>query len=433
MVEKIFNVSTSDSTSYRTLRVLSNEYGRRLAGTRVSLRAIHYIKSVMEQSGFDTVYLQDCMVAHWDRGDQEIGEIISGRNGQKRVTVSALGNSVATPPLGISAEVVEVKSFEELDSLGSRAITGKIVFFNKSMTYPDDDPYVGYGSVVGLRFSGASVASRYGAVAVLVRSVTASIDTFPHTGVMRYGDEAVRIPALAISTKHADILSQWLENDPRLKFYMKANCQMLKDEVSYNVIGEVRGTRYPDEIITVGGHIDTWDNTPGAHDDGAGCVQSIDVWRILKQTGYSLQRTLRVVMFIDEEMNQRGGSKYAELARANNEKHILAIESDGGAGAPIGFSFDADSLSFCKIQKLSVLLEPYHANLFVNEGSGVDIEFLKGINNVILATLYADPAHYFDYHHSGFDTFQSIDYTSLQHGAAAMASLVYLVDRFGVN
>lgn len=433
MVKKIFNVSTSDSTSYRTLSVLSGEFGSRLAGTKVSLGAIHYIKNLMEHSGFDTVYLQECMVAHWDRGDQEIGEIISGRNGQKRVSVSALGNSVATPPTGISAEVVEVKSFEELDSLGSRAITGKIVFFNKPMTYPEDNPYEGYGSVVGFRFSGASVASRLGAVAVLVRSLTASIDTFPHTGVMRYGDEAFRIPALAISTKHADILSEWLENDPRLKFYMMANCQMLNEEISYNVIGEVRGTKYRDEIITVGGHIDTWDNTPGAHDDGAGCVQSIDVWRILKQIGYRPQRTLRVVMFIDEEMNQRGGRKYAELAKLKNEKHILAIESDGGAGAPLGFSFDTDSATFGKVQRLNKLFEPYDANLFVNEGSGVDIEFLKGINNVILATLYADPTHYFDYHHSAYDTFDKIEFNSLQHGAAAMASLVYLVDKYGVN
>jgi hypothetical protein len=432
-IKKIFESATTDTTAYHTLRILSKEYPYRLSGTAISAEGIGYIKGVMEKSGFDTVYLQECYVAHWKRGEQEVGKIISKKMGTKDVNICALGNSVGTPHDGIKASVVEVSSFEELDQLGEKNIKGKIVFYNKAMEYASGNPYEGYGSVVGFRFAGASAASRYGAIAVLVRSVTASIDTFPHTGVMRYENTSEHIPAMAIATKHANLLSSWLKDDPKLQVYIKADCQMLSDEIGYNVIGEVRGSKHPDEIITVGGHFDTWDNTEGAHDDGAGCVQSIDVLRIFNAIGYKPARTLRVVMFIDEEMNQRGGRKYAEVAKQKNENHIFAFESDGGAGKPLGFSFDLDSARFAKISSYRTLFEPYGAGVFVNEGAGVDIEFLKQSHNAALATLYADPTHYFDYHHSGFDTFETIDYKSLQQGGAAMAALIYLVDKYGVN
>jgi len=429
VISDIFKAAQSDTTAYHTLRVLSSEYGNRLAGTPISGESIKYMKRVIEGSNFDTVYLQECKVAHWSRGEKEEGYAISKNLEKKRLVVCTLGNSVGTPSNGIKAEVVAVKSFDELKTLGDK-VKGKIVYFNKPMDQSKINSFEAYGEVVGFRFAGASVAARYGAIAVLVRSCTTAIDTFPHTGVMRYFETPKEIPAFSISTVHSNLLDQLLVDDPKLKVYLKSDCKFLPEETSYNVIGEVRGSEFPKEFITVGGHIDSWDNTDGSHDDGGGCVQSIDVWRIFHELGYKPKHTLRVVMFIDEEMNQRGGRKYAEMAKLNNEKHLFALESDGGCDNPIGFSFETDSVRFGKAQVYNKLFEPYGSNLFVNGGSGVDIGFLKD-QNVVLAEMMADPTHYFDYHHSGFDTFDKINKTSLQQGSAAMASLIYLVDKYG--
>jgi len=432
IIADIFKTAGSDSTAYNVLRILSKSYPNRLSGTPISIKAIHYMKEAMEKENFDTVYLQECTVAHWDRGGQEIGTIKSNKVGNTRLSVCTLGNSIGTPNNGINAEIIEVKSFEELDKLGEKAIKGKIVFFNRPMDATKINSFEAYGEVVGFRFSGASVAAKYGAEAVLVRSVTTAIDTFPHTGVMRYEDTPKQIPAFAVSTIHANILSKQLIEDPKLIVHLKSNCKFLADEKSYNVIGEVRGSEFPNEIITVGGHLDSWDNTEGAHDDGGGCVQSIDVWHIFKKIGYQPKRTLRVVMFIDEEMNQRGGKKYAEEALLKNEKHLYAMESDGGCDKPIGFTFDTNESYLAKFRSYKHLFEPYGINVFVNEGSGVDIEPLKE-QNVVLGELIVDPTHYFDYHHSGYDTFERINFDYLQQGGAAMASLIYLVDKYGLK
>jgi len=431
VISDIFKTAQSDTTSYHTLRVLSSDYGNRLAGTPISVEAIHFMKKVMDGSNFDTVYLQECKVAHWYRGENEQGYAISKNSEKRRLVVCTLGNSVGTPTEGIYAEVVAVNSFDELSALGDK-VKGKIVYFNKIMDQSKINSFEAYGEVVGFRFAGASVAARYGAIAVLVRSCTTAIVTFPHTGVMRYFETPKEIPAFSISTVHANLLDQMLVDDLKLKVSLKSDCKFLPEETSYNIIGEVRGTEFPKEYITVGGHIDSWDNTDGSHDDGGGCVQSIDVWRIFHELGYNPKHTLRVVMFIDEEMNQRGGRKYAELAKQNNEKHLFALESDGGCDRPIGFSFETDSISFIKVQVYSKLFEPYSSNRFVNGGSGVDIGFLKD-QNVVLAEMMADPTHYFDYHHSGYDTFDKINKTSLQQGSAVMASLIYLVDKYSLK
>jgi len=432
IIADIYKDANSDTTLYHALRVLSNDYPNRLCGTPISIKAIEYMKYEMENKNFDTVYLQECTVAHWDRGVKEIGTIKSSKFGETRLSVCALGNSVGTPDNGLNAEILEVKSFEELESLGSQAIKGKIVFFNRRMDPSKVNSFEAYGEVVGFRFSGASVAAKYGAIAVVVRSVTTANDTFPHTGVMRYKDTPKEIPAFSVSTIHADILSKQLVEDPTLKLFLKSECKFLADEKSYNIIGEVKGIEFPDEIITVGGHLDSWDNTSGAHDDGGGCVQSIGVWRIFNEIGYEPKRTLRVVMFMDEEMNQRGGRKYAEEAKQKNEKHIFALESDGGCDRPLGFSIETSPDNFSKVQIYSKLFEPYGVNVFVNGGSGVDIGFLKE-RNAVLAELIADPQHYFDYHHSGYDTFEHIDKDFLNQGSATMASLIYLVDKYGLK
>ena len=390
------------------------------------------MKGVMEKENFDAVYLQECTVAHWERGGKEVGVIKSLKLGETILSICALGNSVGTSINGLKAEVVEVKSFAELDKLGEKVVKGKIVFFNKAMNPDKVNSFAAYGEVVPFRFTGASVAARYGADAVVVRSVTTANDTFPHTGVMRYENTPRQIPAFAISTVHADILSKQLADDPKLNLFLKSDCKFLADAKSYNVIGEVRGVEFPNEIITVGGHIDTWDITEGAHDDGGGCVQAIAVWKIFHAIGYKPKRTLRVVLFMDEEMNQRGGKKYAEEARLKNKKHLFALESDGGCDRPLGFTFDTKEKYLTKFQGFRNLFEPYGVNVFVNEGSGVDIEFLKK-QNAVLGGLAVDPAHYFDYHHSGYDTFEHVNKDYLNQGSAAMASLIYLVDKYGLD
>lgn len=432
IIADIFKTTSSDTTSYHTLRILSKNYPNRLCGTPISIKAIEYMKTVMESAKFDTVYLQECTVAHWDRGGEEIGTIRSSKGGNTRLSVCTLGNSVGTPEKGVNAEVVEVKSFEELDKLGINAIKGKIVFFNRPMDKNKINSFEAYGEVVGFRFAGASVAAKYGAEAVLVRSVTTAIDTFPHTGVMRYEDTPKQIPAFAISTIHADLLSKQLIEDPRLIVHLASRCKFLADEKSYNVIGEVKGSEFPNEIITVGGHLDAWDITEGAHDDGGGCVQSIGVWNVFRELNYRPKRTLRVVLFMDEEMNQRGGRKYAEEAKLKNENHLFAMESDGGCDKPMGFTFETSEEILAKISAYRDLFAPYGVNLFVNEGSGVDVGFLKE-QNAVLGELMVDPSHYFDFHHSGYDTFERVNKDYLNQGSATMASLIYLVDKYGLK
>ncbi len=432
-IKEIYAASNTDTVAYHSLRVLCKEYPNRLGGTANSIKAINFLREIMEKENFDTVYLQECIVKHWDRGEKEIGKAITSKGDELKLNVCALGNSIATPKGGISSEVVEVKSFEELEKLGKDFIKGKIVFFSRAMDSTKVNSFEGYGEVVGFRFSGAAVAARYGAEAVLVRSVTTRLDTFPHTGVMRYNDTIKPIPAFAISTVHANLLSKELAKEPKLKVFIKSDCKFLADEKSYNVIGEVKGSKFPNEVITVGGHLDSWDNTEGAHDDGGGLVQSIDVWRIFKKIGYKPEHTLKVVMFIDEEMNQRGGEKYAELAKLNGEKHIFAIESDAGCDRPIGFSFDLKESHQKQIYSYREYFEPYGATMFANEGSGVDIEFLKEGHDAVLCALITDPTHYFDYHHSGYDTFERINIDYLNQGSAAMASLIYLVDKYGIK
>jgi hypothetical protein len=432
VIADIYRTAGNDTSIYHTLQVLSKSYPNRLCGTPISIKAIEYLKGVMEKENFDKVYLQECSVAHWDRGEKEIGIIKSSKLGETKLAVCALGNSIGTPNSGIVAEVVSVTSFDELDKMGEKVVRGKIVFFSKPMDASKINTFEAYGEVVGFRFAGASAAAKYGAVAIIVRSVTTAIDTFPHSGVMRYDDTANEIPAFAVATAHADILSNQLAEDSKLTLYLKSDCKFLPDEVSYNVIGEVKGSEFPNEFITVGGHVDAWDIAEGAHDDGGGCVQSIGVWHTLRNLGYRPKHTLRVVMFMDEEMNQRGGRKYAEEAKLKNETHIFALESDGGCDKPLGFSIEADSVNFAKFKPFQKLFEPYGANVFVNGGSGVDIGFLKE-RNAVLAELIADPTHYFDYHHSGYDTFEQVNKDWLNQGSATLTSLIYLVDKYGLK
>ncbi len=432
-VQAIFDEALKNGHSYQMLEYLSTEIGQRLSGSPGAAAGVEWSRQVMEAYGFDSVWLQPVMVPHWVRGKKEVGRIVnSSKMGNVDINICALGGSIGTGPAGVSAQVVEVKDFEELKQLGNKGVQGKIVFFSRPMDPTKINTFAAYGGAVNQRGSGASEAAKYGAVAALVRSMGSNIEEYPHTGGMRYTEGVKKIPAVAISTMHAEMLSNLLKDDKALKVYIETHSEILEDAPSFNVVGELRGSTNPDEIIVVGGHLDSWDLAQGAHDDGAGCVQAIEVLRIFKAMGYKPKRTIRAVMFMNEENGLRGGTKYAELANLNKEKHIAAMESDRGGFTPRGFTMSATEEVKSKIRSWKPMLEPYGLTDFSQEGGGADIGPL-GPQGVALIGFLPDSQRYFNYHHTEEDTFDKVDKRELELGAASMASLIYLIDQHGLK
>ena len=430
-IKKIYQTALLDGQSYPWLAHLSNQIGGRLSGSLNAQRAVEWGKEELDALGLDRVWLQPVMVPKWIRGTFEYANIETSPGNTINVPVCALGGSIATPLAGIRAEVVEVQDFEELKTLGEEKVKGKIVFYNRPMQADLVNTFSAYSGCVDQRYSGAEEAARLGAVGVIVRSMNLRLDYYPHTGSMSYGDLPLRqrIPAAAISTNGAELLSSMLALNPALKFYLKQNCKNLPDVQSYNVIGEIKGTTSPDEIMVVGGHLDSWDLGDGSHDDGAGVVQSMEVLRLFKKINYRPKRTLRVVLYMNEENGQRGAAKYTEVAKRNKEEHVFALESDAGGFTPRGFSIDTTPEKLKTIQSWAPYFEPYLVHLFVKGGSGADVAPLKTNDNV-LAGLRPDSQRYFDYHHAANDTFDAINKRELELGAATMAAMVYLIDYF---
>jgi len=427
-INDIYNEALSNGKSYDWLEYLSNDIGHRLSGSVNAETAVKWGKEELSSIS-DKVWLQPVMVPKWVRGAPEYAHIESTDGKTISVPILALGGSISTPSIGIVANVVEVKSFDELDQLGEEKINGKIVFYNRPMNPTIINTFQAYGQSVNQRTQGAKYAAKYGAVGVIVRSMTTASDNFPHTGSMYYDDLPLnkRIPAAAISTNGADLLSSMLSLNKEVKFYFRQNSKNFPDQLSHNVIAEVRGSKSPDEIIVIGGHLDSWDVGDGSHDDGAGIVQSMEVIRILNSLGYKPNRTIRVVLFMNEENGLRGGNKYAEISRAKNENHFFALESDAGGFTPRGFSFDTSIEEFESIKSWVGYFKDYALDNFFIGGSGADIGPLKD-GKVILSGLRPDPQRYFDYHHSNSDTFDKINRRELELGAAAMTALVYLMD-----
>jgi carboxypeptidase Q len=431
-IRQIFDKALTEGKAYSDLDYLSNRIGQRLSGSPGAASAVEWSRQVMTDAGFDSVWLQPVMVPHWVRGQKEIGRVQKTKTRKSvNLDLCALGGSVGTGPDGINASVIEVKSFEELAGLGE-SVKDKIVFFNRPMDPTKINTFLAYGGAVNQRGGGASQAAKYGAKAVLVRSMGSNVDDYPHTGGTRYAQGLPKIPAFALSTRHAEMLSKMLANEKNLKVYLESHCEMLEDIPSFNVIGEIRGGEYKDQIIVVGGHLDSWDLGQGAHDDGAGCVQSIEVLRIFRSMGYKPKRTLRATMFMNEENGLRGGQKYAELALKNGEKHLAAIESDRGGFTPRGFTISADTMQRRKIQSWKPLLEAYGLTDFSQEGGGADIGPL-GPQGVALIGFLPDSQRYFTLHHTAQDTFDKVDKRELELGAASMAALVYLLDQHGLK
>ena len=429
-IATLYETSLTDGASYDWLDHLSNQIGGRLSGSLNAERAVQWGKEELDQMGLDRVYLQEVMVPKWVRGTFEYANIETSPGNTINVPICALGGSIATPAAGIRAGVVEVQSIDELKSLGREVIQGKIVFFNRPMNPTNIRTFEAYSDAVDQRTQGAAEASKYGAVAAVVRSMSLRLDDFPHTGATQYKGIPLsqRIPASAISTNGAELLSSMLKLNPDLRFFLKQNCKNYPDVLSHNVIGEIKGTEKPEEIIVVGGHLDSWDLGDGSHDDGAGIVQSMEVLRLFKKLNIKPKRTLRVVLFMNEENGLRGGEKYAAEAKRKGESHYFALESDSGGFTPRGFSFDCSNEQFQNLLPLFSYFEPYPVKEFTQGGSGADIGPLKD-GKVILAGLCPDSQRYFDYHHAANDTFDAINKRELELGAAAMAALVFLIDQ----
>ena len=431
-IKKIFNSVLKEGKSYEWLRDLTQNIGGRLSGSPEAAEAVVWGEKLMNQIGLDSVWLQPVMVPHWVRGEKESASYTS--NGiQKKVPICALGFSIPTPEKGISASVIEVQTLEEAAALGNK-MKGKIMFFNRPFDDTLLNTFSAYGGCVDQRVQGAAICGKFGAKGVIVRSMTNSIDDFPHTGTMTYNDlpRAQYIPAAAISSKAANALSTDLKKNPNLKFFFKQSCQTLPDAPSYNVVGEITGTETPENIFVVGGHLDSWDLGEGAHDDGTGIVQSLEVAYLFKKNKIRPKNTIRIVFFMNEENGTRGAKKYAALAKTNNENHIGGIESDAGGHTPRGFSIQANTANTKLLQSWKKLLGPYGLHDLDAGGSGADIAPLQG-ENVTLVGYRPDSQRYFDYHHTSRDTFDKVNKRELALGSASIASLVYLMDKYLYN
>ncbi|QTE22189.1 M20/M25/M40 family metallo-hydrolase [Polaribacter cellanae] len=431
-IKKLFNSALMDGKSYEWLRDLTTNVGGRLSGSPEAAKAVVWGEQLMKEVGLDSVWLQPVMVPHWVRGEKEIATYTTNGT-QKNVPICALGFSVATPKSGVLAEVIEVKSLEEAEALGDK-MEGKIVFFNRPFDNTLINTFKAYGGCVDQRVQGATVCGKYGAKGVIVRSMTNAVDDYPHTGTMSYGDlpKEKHIPTAAISSRAANILSDDLKRNPNLKFYFKQSCKTLPDTPSFNVVGEIRGTETPENIFVVGGHLDSWDLGDGAHDDGTGIVQSLEVAYLFKKNNIKPKNTIRVVFFMNEENGTRGAKKYAELAKLNKENHIGGLESDAGGHTPRGFSIDANDSNTGLLKSWKKLLAPYGLHDIEKGGSGADIGPLKG-ENVTLVGYRPDSQRYFDYHHTSTDTFDKVNKRELELGSASMASIVYLMDKYLYN
>ena len=434
ILKTIYKQSLTNGKSYDWLNYLSNQIGSRLSGSLGAEKAVAYTKKELDKLGLDKVWLQPVIVPKWVRGAKEFAFIETEPGKTTTVNICALGNSIATPALGIKAAVVEVKNFKELESLGTEKIKGKIVFYNRPMQANLINTFKAYDDCVNERYNGAVEAVKYGAVGVIVRSMNLRLDDLPHTGSMTYSDLPLdkRIPSAAISTNDAELLSTMLALDSSIKFYFKQNCKQLKNVQSYNVIGQITGSEFPNEYMVIGGHLDSWDLGDGSHNGGAGVVQSMDVLRLLKASGITPKRSIRVVLFMNKENGLNGGKKYATVAKQKNENHVFALESDSGGFSPRGFSFECSDSMFNQILSWKSLFKPYLIHYFVQGDSGEDVELLKNKTN-ILAGFRSDFQRYFDYHNASNDTFDAINKRELELGSAAITSLIYLFDKYGVN
>jgi len=425
---RIAKEALRSNNSYDMLEELCTNVGNRISGSPQAAKAVLWAKAKMEELGFENVHLEPVMVPHWVRGPVEEAYLLLPSGQREKLKITTLGGSIATPPEGITAEVIEVKSFDELQKLGIRA-KGKIIFFNRPMDRTQFQTFAAYGGAVDQRGRGAIMAAKAGGVAALVRSMTTRIDDSPHTGAMGYVDSVTKVPSAAISTRGAENLSKLLAQGISVRIQLKLSAQTLPDVESANVVGGLREMQIPNEVIVNGGHLDSWDIGYGAQDDGAGCVQTMEALRLLKKLDLRPKRTIRAVIFMNEENGDRGGIAYAAKDRPG-EKHIAALESDAGGFSPRGFGI-GDSLTYTKIAPWGPLLRFFGADQITRGGGGADIGPLAQ-KGVPMISLSVDSHRYFDVHHSENDNLASVNERELALGAAAMAILTYVMAQEGL-
>ena len=428
-IRTIYDLALTQSEAYENLRVLCKDIGHRLSGSEGADSAVVWGQRVLGKLELDTIYLQEITVPHWERGRKEKAYFYNEK-GKNMLDVCALGGSISTGMNQfIKGDLLEVKSLDEVNNLPESLVKGKIIFYNRPMDPKKISTFSAYGSCVDQRYSGAIEAAKKGAIAVIVRSMNVRQDDFPHTGSMAYEEGVDSIPAFAISTNGADYLSENVTKYDNLELNLKSFCKSYPDKISHNVIGEIKGSEFPDEYITVGGHLDSWDMGEGAHDDGAGVVQSIEVLHLLNLMNIKPKHSIRVVLFMNEENGNRGGKHYAERAAAKNEKHLMALESDRGGFSPRGFSVNGTEKQLNGIKKWVDLFEPYGIHEFKMGFAGVDINPLED-GKICLIGLSPDSQRYFDHHHSDNDVFEEVNKRELVLGAASMTSLIYLIDKY---
>lgn len=420
----------TNGKAYDNLRTLCKQAPARLSGSANAAKAVELTAAMLRAAGADTVYLQPCMVPHWERGAKEEC-YVSTPDGKVSLAVCALGLSVGTPASGLTAPVVEVGSFDELDKLGKKGLQGRIVFLNYPMNQAMVNTFAAYGDAVRYRALGPSQAAKYGAVGFVLRTLSTSQNDFPHTGTTRYDTTLPKIPAFAVSTNDAEKLSRMIRLGVIQHMFMKASCRMLPDAPSFNVIGEIRGSEHPDDIVTVGGHLDSWDLAEGAQDDGAGIVQSIEVIRTLKAMGIRPSRTVRAVMFMNEENGGRGGKAYADHAAEDGLQYVFGLESDNGGFTPRGFSIGAKGPQLKKFTDWAPLFEPYGVYEWKVGGGGADVDPLVKAKAVV-GEILPDSQRYFDFHHAANDVFEAVNRRELLLGALNMTALIYLVSKYGI-
>ena len=440
MIKKISDEILTNGKAYDNLHYLTKQIGGRLSGSSQMVKAEKWGVALMKESGADKAWLQECMVPHWVRGGKDKAEVtyndaVTGaRNvltSHKQLDVLALGNSEGTKNKDLTAKVILVNSFDELEKKKD-SLKGMIVFYNYKFNPTYVQTFRSYGEASQYRGGGPSRAAKYGAIGVIVRSMSHSTDNNPHTGATRYDTTYAKIPALAVGLRDADWLSDQIQKNKIISLTIKTNAHFLPDTIGHNVIGELTGSEFPDEIITIGGHLDSWDPAEGAHDDGAGVVHTIEILRAFKTLGYKPKHTIRFVLFMNEENGLRGGAKYAQEAKEKNEKHIFALESDAGGFTPRGFSFGGSPEQLKKLQSWVPLLYPYGVYEITNGGGGADIGPLNRTFKTPVAELGPDSQRYFDYHHARNDVFENVNKRELELGAVNMAALIYLIDKYGL-
>jgi hypothetical protein len=430
-IRKVYDEALLRGRAYEDLRELCKNIGHRLSGSAEAAMAVKWSEEKMLSYGFDKVYLQAIKVPHWERGNTESAWYTDGDGEIHKLHVLALGGSVSTNGL-LKAPLIEFKSFEALKKANRKEVEGKIVFINQVMDAAQIQTFKAYGGCYPIRGEGAIESSKLGALGVIIRSLGMPEDDFPHTGSMKYDTSVTKIPAAAIATHDAEELSKATKKGD-VTVYMELDCRLYPDADSYNVIAEMTGTK-SNEIITFGGHLDSWDTGEGAHDDGAGVIHCLEALRILKIVKYKPEHTLRLVFFMNEENGNMGGKTYASWSKNKGEIQYAALESDRGGFAPRGFGVDGSTEQVNHLKTFESLFSTYDLNQWGKGGGGVDIGPLKDyFPGIPLYGFIPDSQRYFDFHHAPSDVFENVNKRELELGAAAIGSFIYLVDSRPIN